>query len=200
MEQIGSSFSYTGRRVILRTLNMGDAPLVYAWMQEKFFSDYKPYLKSICSTVSLVAERIQTLSSLEVPFETEFLVLNRFSGAPIGLAALCNIDNINLKAEFSMGFRGGLGTRCVAETLWLIFYYVFFILKFNKLYFYVTSGNLKMLKMLQHHNLIQEGKLRKEILSETGEWMDIHRFCILRQDWTESSLYKRLQIISDSIK
>lgn len=189
-----------GRTVVIRTLNPDDASLVYSWMQEKFFSYYKPYFKTICSTTSFIAQRIQTLASLDTPFEIEALVLHRPSNTPIGLVSLSNIDAINLKAEFSMAFHRGLGTRCVAETLGFLFHYVFFTLKFNKLYFYVTSDNYKILRMIQHYDLLQEGKLYKEVLSETGEWLDIYRFCILRQNWLQGTLYKRLKIILDSLK
>ncbi len=189
-----------GRTVVIRTLNPDDASLVYSWMQEKFFSYYKPYFKTICSTTSFIAQRIQTLASLDTPFEIEALVLHRPSNTPIGLVSLSNIDAINLKAEFSIAFHRGSGTRCIPETLWFLFHYVFFTLNFNKLYFYVTSDNSKILKMVQHYNIIQEGKLYKEVVSETGKWLDLYRFCILREDWIHSTLNKRLQNIYELLK
>jgi RimJ/RimL family protein N-acetyltransferase len=190
-------FFYSGKTVIIRPLTPDDAPLVYSWMQEKFFSYYKPYLKRICSTVSSLAQRIQSRASLNTPFEIEALVCYRPSHTPIGLVSLSNIDTINLKAEFSIAFHRGLGTRCVAETLGFLFHYVFFTLKFNKLYFYVTADNDKILRMIQHYDFLQEGKLYKEVLSETGEWLDLYRFCILRQHWLEGALYKKLKKIMD---
>lgn len=193
-------FFYMGKRVIIRTLNPDDASLVYSWMQEKFFSYYKPYYKTICSTEALIAQRIQTLASLDSPFEIEAVVLHRPSKIPIGLISLSNIDTINLKAEFLIAFHRGLGTRCVPETLWFLFHYVFFTLKLNKLYFFVTSDNYKILRMIQHYDLLQEGKLHKEILLETGEWLDLYRFCILREDWINSTLYKKLQNIYELLK
>jgi RimJ/RimL family protein N-acetyltransferase len=190
---------YIGKRVIIRTLDTADAPLLHSWMQEKFFYYYKPYLKKVCSTASLLAQRIVAQSSLNQPFEIEALVLHRPSETPIGLVCLSNIDNINLKAEFSIAFQRGLGTRCVTETMSVLFYYAFFTLKFNKLYFYVTSDNHSVLKMVKRYNIIQEGRLQKEMLSDTGEWLDMYRFCILREYWEQSTLYKRLNNITGAL-
>jgi len=190
---------YIGRTILIRALNHSDANLVHSWMQKKFFRYYKPYLKRICSTVPLLARRIETLASLDDPFEVEALILHSPSNTPIGLVSLSNIDRINLKTEVSIAFHRGLGTRCVAETLWVVINHVFFILKFNKVYFYVTSDNHKILRMIQRYDIMQEGKLHKEMLSEDNEWIDFYRFCILRQDWLQSPLYKKLKRISESL-
>ncbi len=199
MHPQGNLALYTGKTVVIRTLNPADASLVYSWMQEKPFLNYKPYFKSVCTSVTSIAQRIETLSSLEIPYEIEALVLHRLSGTPIGLLALSNIDNINLKTECSIAFRQGLGTRCVAETLWVLFHYVFDSLRFNKLYFYVTADNNRMLKMIGRYDIIHEGKLHREVLSETGEWLDVYRFCILRQGWEESPLRKRLKMVCEGL-
>jgi RimJ/RimL family protein N-acetyltransferase len=191
---------YSGKTVIIRDLNVNDSSLIYSWMQEKFFSFYKPYYKRIFSSVSSVRQRIQTLASLEAPFEIEALVLHNSSEIPIGLVSLSNIDTINLKAEVSIAFQRGLGTRCVAEVCSVLFHHVFSTLKLNKLYFYVTSDNFKILKLVQRYKIIQEGKLHKEILSDTGEWIDLYRFCILREDWEQSFLKKRLQRIIGALQ
>jgi RimJ/RimL family protein N-acetyltransferase len=193
-------FSYIGKTVVIRTLNPDDASIVYLWMQEKFFSYYKPYLKRICSSASFLAQRIETLAYLDIPFEIEALVLHRSSNVPLGLVSLSNIDTINLKAEFSIAFSRGLGTRCVPETLGFLFQYVFFTLKLNKLYFYITSDNNRILKMIQHYHVLQEGKLCKEVLSENGEWLDMYRFGILLEDWMQSPLNKKLRNIAKSIR
>jgi RimJ/RimL family protein N-acetyltransferase len=191
---------YSGKTVMIRALNPDDASLIYSWMHEKFYSYYKPYFKRICTSASFIAQRIEALASLDTPFEIEALILHRPLNTPLGLVSLSNIDTINLKAEFSIAFQRGFGTRSVPETLSFLFHYVFFILKFNKLYFYVTSDNFRILNMIQRYSIIQEGKLHKEILSETGEWVDLYRFCILSEDWIPSPLNKKLQSISKELQ
>jgi RimJ/RimL family protein N-acetyltransferase len=198
--QTGKGTFYIGKTIILRPLNKDDATLLYTWMEEQFFHYYKPYMKNICSTEHLIRQRIETLASLEVPFELEALILHRRSKTPIGLVALSNIDTVNLKAELSIAFRRGLGTRCVAETLGHILNYVFFSLQLNKLYFYVSSDNIRILEMIQRYNILQEGKLYKEVLSESRKWVDLYRFCFLRQDWEKSPVFKRLKRITDTLK
>jgi RimJ/RimL family protein N-acetyltransferase len=190
---------YSGKTVIIRALNPHDASLIYSWMHEKFYSYYKPYFKYICSSASFIAQRIESLASLAAAFEIEALVLHRPSNVPIGLVSMSNIDTINLKAEFSIAFKRGFGMRCIPETLKFIFDYVFFSLKFNKLYFYVTSDNLKTLDMVRRYRIEEEGRLHKEILSDTGEWIDLYRFCILNEDWKYSLLYNKLQRISKEL-
>jgi RimJ/RimL family protein N-acetyltransferase len=191
---------YSGKTIMIRTLHPDDASLIYSWMHEKFYSCYKPYFKNICTSASFIAQRIEALASLDTPFEIEALVLHRLSNTPLGLVSMSNIDTINLKAEFSIAFHRGFGTRCVPETLSFIFHYVFFTLKFNKLYFYITSDNSRILNMVKRYNIVQEGKLHKEILSETGEWVNLYRFCILSEDWIQSPLYKKLQSISKQLR
>jgi len=191
---------YSGKTVMIRALHPDDASLIYSWMHEKFYSYYKPYFKHICTSASYIAQRIQTLASLDKPFEIEALVLYQPSEVPIGLVSLSNIDTINLKAEISIAFQHGFRTRCIAETFWLLFHHVFFTLKFNKIYFYVSSDNPRILKIVQNYNIIQEGKLEREILSETGEWLDLYRFCIIHEDWINSGLYKRLHNIYEHLK
>ena len=198
--QKNEPFSYVGKTVSIRTLLPTDATLIHSWMQEKFFYYYKPYLKSICPTQSLLAQRIKAQTSLEPPFEIEALVLQHHLDKPIGIIALSNIDNTNLKAEFSVAFRSGLCTRCVAETIAFIFQQAFSTLKFNKLYFYITSDNSRILKMLKRYNFMYEGLLHEELLSENGEWLDLHRFCILRRDWTQNPLFKKLIHITEALK
>jgi RimJ/RimL family protein N-acetyltransferase len=188
-------FLYTGKTVVLRSLQPSDADLIYSWMQEDFFYYYKPYLKNICPTVSSLAGRIETMNSLDNPFEIEALILHNASRVPIGLISLSNIDTINSKAEISVAFHRGFGTRCVAETLYVLFNYVFSTMQLNKLYFYVTSDNEKILKNIQKYDFVPEGKLLKEVLSEKGEWLDLFRFCMLRQDWQQSALCNRLKSI-----
>jgi RimJ/RimL family protein N-acetyltransferase len=195
-----NSFSYVGKTITLKTLGVSDAPLVHSWMQENFFYHYKPYLNRICPTPSLLSQRMQALSSLDVPFEMEGMIRHRHSGTPIGLVSVSNIDTINLKAEISIAFRRAHGTRCVAETLWVLLSYVFHTLKYNKVYFYVSSDNEKILRMIAHYDVTQEGKLRNEVLSEADGWMDLYRFCILSQDWIGSSLHRRLKKIFESLK
>jgi RimJ/RimL family protein N-acetyltransferase len=200
MQTDNKPFFFVGKTVVLRPLNQTDASLLYAWMGEPFFHYYKPYLKNICRTEHSLRQRIETLSSLDMPFEREALILHRRSNTPIGLVALSNIDDINLKAEFSMAFRRGLGTRCDAETIEYILNYVFVSLGLNKLYFYVTSDNIKTLKMIRRRKILQEGKLYKEVLSESHKWLDLYRFCILREDWLGSHIFKRLERIAETLK
>lgn len=191
---------YTGKTVVIRPLLPSDSALLHTWMNKKFFFFYKPYLKNICPTPSLIAKRIEFQSSLDPPFEIEALVLQRHLDKPIGLIALSNIDSTNLKAEFSIAFLSGLGTKCVVEATHFIIQQVFSILKFNKLYFYVTSDNHKILRMVKSYNFKHEGLLYEELLSENGEWLDLHRFCILRRDWMQNPIFKKLNILKERFR
>ena len=181
-------------------MNAQDAPLLYSWMQEKFFYYYKPYFKNIYSNVASIAQRIQTLTSLDSLLEVELLIMQRCSQNPIGLFSLCNIDTINRKAEISVAFKSGFGTRCIPEALQVVFDYIFSSFKLNKLYFYVTSDNQKILQKMKSAQILQEGKLFKEVLSENGEWIDLYRFCIFHEDWLQNPFFKRLENIYQSIK
>ena len=118
------------------------------------------------------------------------------SNKPVGIIALSNIDIHNSKAELSLAFKNGLGTRIVAETIFFVFDYAFHKLELNKLYFYITADNAKALKMARTYKMKKEGLLYEEMLSENGELLDLYRFCMLRRNWTKSPLFNKLSRIS----
>jgi len=195
-----SGVYYSGHSILIRAVTSDDAALLYSWMQEDFFHNYRPYLTGICTSSADVSGRIEALASLNIFFEIEALILHRLSNKPIGVVSLSSIDQVNLKAEFSVAFRWGLGTRCTSEALWALFHYAFVTMEFNKLYCYVTSDNARTLRMLRRYDgvVTQEGFFREEVLSQSGKWLDLYRFCILRRGIINSPLFDRLSGIWES--
>lgn len=191
---------YEGKTVTIRRLTVEDASIIAAWNKEPFFYYYRPYMKNLFSSIEEITRRIVFHKALSPPLEIEALVLHRPTGEPIGLVSLSSIDSDNLKAEFSLCFRRGRNTRCVAETLFFVFHEVFQVLGFRKIFFYVTADNKEVLRTLQNYNVISEGCLVEEVCTENGKATDIYRFCILGRDWAQSRLREKLNRINMRIR
>jgi RimJ/RimL family protein N-acetyltransferase len=147
----------------------------------------------MCPTVLELLERLSNLEQLSPPLEIEVLIEHSPTNTPIGLMSLSGIDYFNSKAEFSIGFVRGLGTRCVLEAIHFAFEQAFAVLKLRKLIFYVAEGNSSALRLLSHSPVIQEGFLRQELQFASGATMDLYRFALFASDWENSSLRLRLQ-------
>ncbi|MCP4699133.1 MAG: GNAT family N-acetyltransferase [Gammaproteobacteria bacterium] len=184
-----------GRRFILRRVTAEDAALLFSWLQKPAFVYYQPTLARLCPSVPDLARRIAALSSIHPPVEITALVLHRASGAPIGVVELSGIDRINGKAEFSLGFVRGRGTRCLAETISTVLDEAFRSFQLHKLIFYVVEENRAMLQFIQRCNLHKEGFFKEELIGQNDKRSDLHRFALFAEEWRQNSLRRRLQKI-----
>ncbi len=163
------------------------------WLESIDFSFYRPCLKEICPNIQNVVERMSTVSQLNPPLEMEVMVEHRPTQTPIGIMSLSGIDHFNRKAEFSIGFVRGQGTRCTMEALHFGLEQAFFVLNLRKLAFYVAVGNVRAQRFMAHWHIAEEGLLREELLLSSGETLDLQRYALLRNDWKNSDLRNKLQ-------
>lgn len=167
-------------------------PLFHEWLSSPSFAFYRPNLRVLCPTAFDLQQRLATLAEFVPPVELEVLVMHRASGMPLGAMALSAIDPINGKAEFSLGFVRGQGTRCAMEALHFALDHAFRAMALRKLIFYVLPDNRRALDLLHRSAIALEGRLRGELLLP-DRVADLLRFGLLREEWESGPLRARLQ-------
>lgn len=167
--------------------------LLHNWLKVPDFLFYRPCLSDMCPNVSDLIERMNSIGQLTPPLEIEVLIEHRATQTPIGVMSLSGIDHFNRKAEFSIGFVRGQGTRCTMEALHFGLEQAFSALNLRKIIFYVAAGNKRARQFMTHCRITEEGLLREELLLGSGETLDIHRYALLRSDWEQGELRKTLK-------
>lgn len=184
---------YQGNSIVVRHILPDDMPLLHTWLKSPEFSNYRPSLSEMCPDVSSLVERMAAVSQFVPSVEMEVLIAHRATQLPIGIMSLSGIDSINRKAEFSIGFVRGQGTRCTMEALHFGLEQAYSGLNLRKLVFYVAAGNEKARRFMTHWHMVEEGLLREELMLASGETLDLHRYALLRAEWENGALRRELQ-------
>lgn len=167
--------------------------LLHNWLKLPDFLFYRPCLTGMCPGVLDLIERMNTVRQYSPPLEIEVLIEHRTTQTPIGFMSLSSIDYFNQKAEFSIGFVRGQGTRCTMEAFHFGLEQAFSVLNLRKVVFYVAVGNQRAQLLMTHFHMIEEGLLREELQLTTSKTVDLHRYALFRTDWEHSDLRKTLQ-------
>ena len=170
-----------------------DMPLLHDWLKSPEFSNYRPSLGEMCPDVSSLVGRMTAVAQFSPIIEVEALIAHRATMSPIGVMSISGIDHVNRKAEFSIGFVRGQGTRCTMEALHFGLEQAFSALNLRKLVFYVAAGNEKARRFMLHRHMAEEGLLREELLLASGATLDLQRYALLRAEWENGDLRKKLQ-------
>jgi RimJ/RimL family protein N-acetyltransferase len=184
---------YQGNNIIVRHILPDDMALLHSWLKRPDFLYYRPCLGDMCPGVLDLIERMTTVRQFSPPLEIEVLVEHRATQTPIGIMSLSSIDYFNRKAEFSMGFVRGLGTRCTLESLHFGLEQAVSVLNLRKIVFYVAVGNQRAQQFMAHCHMEKEGLLREELLLSTGKTLDLQRYALFRGGWETGDLRKTLQ-------
>ncbi len=187
---------FTGKHITLRPITPADTALYYCWLQNPIFLPYKPYLKLLCPTPAHLLAHLSLQAQIKPRCEIEALVIHQKTQVPIGIIGLAGIDRFNKKAEFSAGFVYGHGTHALGEAINAGISLSFSGMDLHKLVFYTTANNHHALKIMQRHGFTQEGYFKEEILVNNEQRVDLYRFALMRDQWIQSSLYKRLNRIA----
>jgi RimJ/RimL family protein N-acetyltransferase len=149
-----------------------------------FFARYRPSLAGHLTTPRDWRDRIETLAAFAEPPEVEVVVCHGPSGVPIGVMNLAGIDTVNGKAEFSVCFLRGRGTRAIWEAIHFALRYSFETLELRKLVLHTLGDNRQALAMLERFGARPEGILRAELAMPDGSYADLQRYAVFREgDW-----------------
>ncbi len=153
---------------------------------------YKPGLEGSLASLLSYASRLELLAKLDPPIEIEVLVSHWPSKTPLGLMSLSGIDFTNSKAEFSLLFFRGRGTRSMCEGICWALNTIFNELMMEKLIFYVLTSNSDVDRMLSKYNLTKECVLIREIALNNGQRMDVNRYSLFKDEWEKGGLKLKL--------
>lgn len=189
---------YKGKNIIVQNLNgkLFENLLKENENKTRLIEDFKLYKPGAIYTTSDIenyTSKIEFLRKLDPPVELEVLVSHYPSMTPLGFMSLASIDFSNSKAEFSMFFFRGRGSRSMYEALLWALNKIFFDLMIEKLILYVLPTNHKVIKILKKNLITQEALLIKEIENNIGVREDVIRFNLFRKEWDNSALKLKLE-------
>jgi len=97
---------------------------------------------------------------------------------------LAGIDSVNGKAEFSVGFLRGRGTRAIWEGMHFALNYAFESLNLRKLILHTLADNCQAHAVLARLGAHPEGILEAELVLPGGAHADLQRYALFRdRDW-----------------
>lgn len=187
---------YRGHRILIRSITEEDLPLLHSWLADPVYRMAWPWMHRALPSIESRIARARALAALQPPIEIEALVLHLSSETPIGSISLSAIDRLNGKAELSLGFVRGLGTRCVWEALHFALDRAFREIELSKLIFHVLPDNERALTLISQLAFTFEGRLREEILLDNEHRTDLLRYSLLASEWNSGGLRQQLQRIA----
>ena len=163
-----------GEFATLRELTELDAELTFHWRT----SDRARYLSGSPDSIQ---GQIAWIKSRPLD-EFNFVILENSSQKPVGMLSLTSIDKFNLNAESSR-FLIGDEERCkglpiAAESMLLLYKFAFEELELHRIYGYISSENIQMIKWQKYMGMKLEGIWRDHIKSGKGTFVDAHMFGI----------------------
>jgi RimJ/RimL family protein N-acetyltransferase len=177
-----------GEFATLRELKESDAEMTFHWRM----SERARYLSGNPGTIE---NQVAWIKSRPLN-EFNFVILENLSQQPVGMISLTNIDKFHLNAESSR-FLIGDEERCkglpiAAESMLLLYKFAFEVLDLHRVYGYISSENLQMIKWQRYMGMKHEGIWRSHINAGNGSFVDAHLFGINKVEF-ESIARRKLQ-------
>lgn len=113
-----------------------------------------------------------------------------YDNIKVGLVNLSDIDYVNKRCTvgYYIGEKEFMGLG--AMFLPLVYDYIFYKLKLNKIYGEVLEGNNMILGIHRYHGWRNVGLFNKHIY-KSGKFYDVHLLELLGSDWINYSIKKR---------
>ncbi len=130
------------------------------------------------------------------PYQTRRIdwVAEDRSGAPIGLGAIVDIDWVNRRGEFALGFPGRPPGTAALKAAVAILDFAFARLGLEKLVSYVYSDNPTAQANTLHLGFAQEGVLREHVAAlERAGRLDLYVNGMLAREFLGSERYRSLR-------
>jgi len=171
---------YEGDRIYFRPLELDDEPKLRSWINNP--------LNWITLARAMPINAHREREWLEKLYKDDrnvvFGVVVRDGHRLIGTTGLHNIHPINRSAEFGIligdtAMQGlGFGSEATALTV----KYGFDVLNLNRITLGVFADNARARRVYEKAGFVEEGVYRQSFFM-AGQWIDEHRYAILRDDW-----------------
>lgn len=164
---------FTGRKVILQKPTKEDAYYFQKWFMNKEFRHWYDSYMSV--SLDMIEDEISKMKDVTDPSaeQVDFVVKNKRTGEPIGIASIKNIDRQNGHAEIALGIGdeenrlAGFGVDLMIVLADVVFYHF----GFEKCYSKINDNNRLGLKSALSFGFTAEGKLRKHTFID-GQYVD----------------------------
>jgi len=171
-----------GDRIVLSPLRREDYELHYQrWMHDREVTRYL-----VRGTFPQGTEQMGRLyeEMSASPVDLELCVIDKDTGAPLGVAGLHAIQWIARSAEFRilLGEKQAWGRGIGGEVLQLLVAYGMEMLNLEKVWLGVSTANERAYRSYRRTGFVEEGTLRNE-LYRNGRYYDVCRMSLLRDEY-----------------
>lgn len=183
---------YDGRRVVVSPLGIETLKAQQAFVEvNRVLHACFPGTEN--DDLTFLPERMEWLSRLDPPLEIGALIQHRPTETPLGFAFLSAIDRRNAKAELSLAFFRGRGSRAALEAVHWLLEAALFHFPLEKLVFHVLPENKPAHALLARLGISEEALLRQEIQRPDGTRTDLVRYALFASEWKNSPARAGLQ-------
>lgn len=171
---------HIGDKVVVRNITRADIPLLVKWKNDPELADL---VRGGPINTNFEIESRRFSRGLD-DHDSLRLIIETFTGKPIGFISLGDIDRENRKAEVGMligekdYWDKGFGT----DGLRVLLKHLFFELDFNRVGLEVFEYNHRAKRAYEKIGFKVEGVIRQGLLRQ-NEYYDIYIMGILRQDF-----------------
>lgn len=171
-------------RLILRQFELEDAAVMFrSWASNPNVTKYLswPTHESIEVSESIIQMWVTDYENLE---QYNWAIVLKETGEAIGSIGLVNVDNKNERAD--MGY-------CIAEEYWgqgmvseatqALLDFLFKEVGFNRISAWHMKENIASGKVMKKCGMQYEGLARKAEKNNAGEFVDVIRYAILKEDY-----------------
>ena len=171
-------FGTIANKMEIRRITERDLPLRVEWMNHP--STYRTMHFDIPVTLEKTKVWYQAVAENEK--RADLVAIE--SGKIVGFSGITGIDPLVGKGEIyffvnPLEHHKGVGTEVMSLTL----DYAFDVMHLNKIFSHVNEDNIPSIRVQQKLGFVEEGRMRKELLTESGELKDRLYMGLLREEW-----------------
>jgi RimJ/RimL family protein N-acetyltransferase len=179
-----------GEFVDLIPLKPEHASLTFAWRKSERATNLNRSAQSIELQAAWIASR---------PYSEYNFIITLKDGLPVGMVSVIGIDPLHRHCEpgrFLIGNEAAVrGVPVAVEAMKLIYHLVFNELKLNRVFGYVTSDNVLMIKWQKFMGMKEEGRWRRHFFIN-GHFQDAVLFGMLVEEYLDQALPKMNSLIA----
>ncbi|NOQ64993.1 MAG: GNAT family N-acetyltransferase [Methyloprofundus sp.] len=195
--QLDSYYACDGKHITLYRFQPYFTDFIFqCYKNEDFISRYRLYQRQPKNKQELHKELL-TIQSLppEMLKSIEWVIVDKATQQPIGLAGLVNYQQLHAYAELLVGLLKSKETQHKPygpEATLLVLEYAFQTVRLNKLISFIYAYNDKVQQSTLRLGFQQEGLLKQHILAPSGKHIDLFQNALLSEEFFASEQLTRL--------
>ncbi len=173
---------WSGKKVRIRAVEPGDAPLLRGWLDDTEGARRADRIRLPQSQESIRA-RAESLAKPDEGTDDRVLVIETLDGVPVGTISTIHCDPHNGVLGYGISIAGEHWRNGYAsEAIKITFRYYFFERRYQKVQTHVYSFNGPSIELHKRLGFVQEGCLRRALYTG-GEYHDKLVFGITKEEF-----------------